>query len=122
MGVTLDWDWATRTGGNLSRREYRHLVGVIIRDLPTALAALVRYRMGKRGTGRTELVAPDSDLARRVEAFVGEALSPHVLAHSYRTYFLGKVLADRDGAVIDDELAYLTALLHDLHLEHPTPG
>lgn len=125
MSVILDWEWAKRTGGNLSPREYRYLVGVILRDLPTAFAALARYRLGKRGAGRTDLEqlpAPESTLARKVEAFVGEALSPHVLAHSYRTYFLGKVLAERDGVVVDDELAYVTALLHDLHLEHPTGG
>ena len=125
MSVTLDWDWAQRTGGNLSRREYRHLIGVILRDVPKALAALMRYRLGKRGTARTDLAqqpAPDSTLARRAEEFVGEALSPHVLAHSYRTYFLGKALAAQDGVAVDDELSYLAALLHDLHLEHPTPG
>lgn len=125
MGVALDWDWATRTGGNLSSREYRHLVGVILRDLPNALAGQIRYRLGKRGTGRTELTelpVPDSTLARRAEDFVRKSLSAHVLAHSYRTYFLGRVLAAHDGARVDDEHAYLAALLHDVNLEHPTPG
>lgn len=123
MTVTLDWAWAQRTGGNLSPREYRHLVWVILRDVPKALAAVLRYRLGRRGTGRTDLDQfPDSELTRRVEGFVGEALTPHVLAHSYRTYFLGKALARQDGADFDDELSYLAALLHDLHLEHPTPG
>ena len=32
MSITLDWDWATRTGGNLSPQEYRHLV-VMSRDV-----------------------------------------------------------------------------------------
>jgi HD domain len=125
MSVTLDWDWAKRTGGNLSPREYRHLVGVILRDLPNALSMSLRYRLGRRGTGRsdlTDLPAPESALARRAEEFVEAALPAYVLTHSYRTYFLGKVLAALDGATIDDELAYLAALLHDVNLGHPTPG
>lgn len=125
MGVTLDWDWAKRTSGNLTPREYRHLVGVVLRDLPNALAMALRYRLGGRGTGRVDLTGlpvPDSELARRVEEFVQAALPAYVLTHSYRTYFLGKVLAAADGVTVDDEITYLTALLHDLNLGHPTPA
>ena len=56
MRVALDWDWAIRTGGNLSPQEYRYLVGVLLRDMPSALAAVMRYRMGRRGESRTELI------------------------------------------------------------------
>ena len=125
MGVTLDWDWAQRTGGNLSPQESRHLVGVILRDVPKGLAGVIRYRLGRRGSGRTDLIevpVPDSKLARRVEEFVQASLSPYVLAHSYRTYFLGKALAAAEGSPVDDELSYLTALMHDVNLEHPTHG
>ncbi|CAN5669642.1 phosphohydrolase [soil metagenome] len=124
MGVTLDWDWAQRSGGNLTPKEYRHLVRVILREVPDGLVGVVRYRLGRRGSARTELVelpAPDSALARRAEEFVEAALSPHVLAHSRRTYFFGKALAAADGIQADDELSYLAALMHDLNLEHPTP-
>jgi hypothetical protein len=109
----------------LSPQEYRHLVGVLLRDLPSALAAVLRYRMGRRGDGHTELVEqpiPESALARRAEEFVQQELSPHVLAHSYRTYFFGKVLAAHDGVAVNDEVVYLASLLHDLHLERPTSG
>ena len=125
MRVTLDWDWASRTGGNLSPQEYRYLVGVLLRDMPNALAAVARYRMGRRGDGRTELTGqpvPQFALARRAEEFAKQELSTHVLAHSYRTYFFGKVLAAHDGVAVNDEIVYLAALLHDLQLEHPTPG
>jgi hypothetical protein len=123
--IRLDWEWATTTGGNLSRAEHRYLVGVILRDLPTALTALLRYRLGKRGTGRIDLgevPVPTSTLARRAEQFVQQELSPLVLEHSYRTYYFGRVLAAGDGAEVDVEAVYLASLLHDLHLEHPTPG
>jgi hypothetical protein len=125
MRVVLDWDWATRSGGNLSPQEHRYLVGVLLRDMPNALAAVLRYRMGRRGDSRTELMAqpvPESALARRAEAFAQQELSTHVLAPSYRTYFFGKVLAAHDDVAVDDEIVYLAALLHDLQLERPTPG
>jgi hypothetical protein len=124
MGVTLDWDWGQRTGGNLTPRERRHLIRTILRDVPGGLVGIVRYRLGKRGSARADLVelpAPDSTLARRAEEFVEAALSPYVLAHSQRTYFLGKALAAADGTTVDDELSYLAALMHDINLEHPTP-
>ena len=46
-GIHLDLEWATRTGGNLSSREHRYLVGAILRELPTALAGMLRYRLGR---------------------------------------------------------------------------
>lgn len=124
MGVALDWDWAKRTGGNLSPPEYRHLVGVTLGQVPNALVTSIRYRLGKTGVGRTELTelpVPESELARRAEEFVNAALPVYVVMHSYRTYFLGKALAALDGITIDDEQAYLSALLHDVNLGHPTP-
>jgi hypothetical protein len=124
MGVTLDWNWAQRTGGNLTPRERRHLISTILRDVPGGLVGIARYRLGRRGSARSDLVelpAPDSTLARRAEEFVEAALSPYLLAHSQRTYFLGKALAAADGTTVDDELSYLAALMHDLNLEHPTP-
>jgi hypothetical protein len=125
MGVTFDRDWGQRTGGNLSRQEQRQLLGVIFRSVPSSVAGMVRYRLGRRGSGRTDLVqvpAPESTLARRAEEFVSASLSPFMLAHSFRTYFLGKALAALDGTAVDDELSYLAALMHDVNLEHPTSG
>uniref|UniRef100_UPI00356927A4 phosphohydrolase n=1 Tax=Paraconexibacter sp. TaxID=2949640 RepID=UPI00356927A4 len=49
-------------------------------------------------------------------------LSPHVLQHSYRTYLFALALAAIDGVRVDEELGYVSCLLHDLTLEHPTPG
>lgn len=121
----IDWDWATRTGGALSSRQRRQLMATVTRALPALLADRARLIAGRSGTGRLDFAGlrlPDSSLARAAEAEAHEALSPHVLCHSYRTYYFGRVLADLDGAPYDDELVYVSCLLHDLHLEHPTPG
>ncbi len=49
-------------------------------------------------------------------------LSPHTLEHSYRTYLFGLALATLDNVPVDHELVYVTSMLHDLNVEHPTPG
>lgn len=121
----IDWDWATRTGGALSSSQRRRLMATVTRSLPALLADRARLAAGRRGAGRLDFAGlrlPDSALARAAEAEAQESLSAHVLGHSYRTYFFGRVLADLDGARYDDEVVYISCLLHDLQLEHPTPG
>ncbi|MGB0092997.1 MAG: hypothetical protein WBP81_10760, partial [Solirubrobacteraceae bacterium] len=73
-------------------------------------AARLRIALGRRGSGRLDLDAlrwPDSQLAHDAEAEAREALSPHVLEHSYRTYLFGLVLASIDTVRVDEELAYV---------------
>ncbi|MGW4845627.1 phosphohydrolase [Nocardia brasiliensis] len=121
----IDGEWAIRTGGALSSRQRRQLLVTVTRALPALIADRARLAAGRRGAGRLDFAGlrlPDSALARAAEEQAREALSIHVLGHSYRTYFFGRVLADLDGARYDDELVYIASLLHDLQLEHPTPG
>ncbi|MFF3221678.1 phosphohydrolase [Nocardia suismassiliense] len=123
--TSIDWEWAVRTGGALSGKQRRQLMATVTRALPALLADRARLALGRRGAGRLDFAGlhlPDSALARAAEAEARESLSPHVLGHSYRTYFFGRVLADLDGARYDDELVYVSCLLHDLQLEHPTPN
>lgn len=60
--------------------------------------------------------APDSVPALAAERLAAELCTPIILAHSYRTYCFGAVLAARDGLKFDRELFYIAALLHDLGL------
>ncbi|WP_039802972.1 HD domain-containing protein [Nocardia araoensis] len=120
----LDWAWATRTGGALSNGQRAGLAVATARTLPGMAANRVRLALGRRGRGKLEFAGlrlPDSELAVAAETEARESLSPHVLNHSLRTYYFGRVLADLDGAAYDDELVYVSCLLHDLRLEHPTP-
>ncbi|WP_078312820.1 MULTISPECIES: HD domain-containing protein [unclassified Mycobacterium] len=125
MTIELDWQWATRTGGEVSAAQRRALLGRLFRALPAMVSDTVKTRMGRRGQGRVEfgsIAVPDSALARAAEQEARDSVTPHVLEHSYRTYFFGKALAAFDGVRVDDELVYIASLLHDLQLEHPTPG
>ncbi|QLY33834.1 phosphohydrolase [Nocardia huaxiensis] len=121
----IDWEWAITTGGTLSARQRRQLTGTLISALPRMLTGQVKLALGRRGPGRvdfTDLRLPDSKLAKAAETEARECLTPHVLEHSYRSYFFGRALSELDGVPYDDELAYVSCLLHDLNLEHPTPG
>jgi len=123
--IELDWHWATRTGGAVSAAERRVLLGRLVRALPAMVSDAVKTRIGRRGQGRVEfgsIAVPDSRLALAAEQEARDSVTPHVLEHSYRTYFFGRALAELDGVRVDDELVYVASLLHDLQLEHPTPG
>ncbi|AMW19936.1 phosphohydrolase [[Mycobacterium] chelonae subsp. bovistauri] len=125
MTTELDWHWATQTGGEISSAQRRALFGRLFRALPAMIGDAIRTRTGRRGQGRVELgsiAVPDSTLALAAEQEARDSVTPHVLEHSYRTYFFGKALAALDGVAVDDELVYVASLLHDLQLEHPTPG
>ncbi|WP_406239048.1 HD domain-containing protein [Nocardia sp. NBC_01009] len=121
----IDWEWATRTGGTLSGAQHRQLAVELARTLPKLGGAQLKRVLGRHGTGRLEfagLRVPDSKLAKAAETEARESLSIHLLEHSYRTYFFGRVLAELDSVRYDDELVYVACLLHDLQLESPTPG
>ncbi|WP_345499794.1 HD domain-containing protein [Nocardia callitridis] len=121
----MDWDWAIETGGALTSSQRRSLTLELVSAVPRLVAGRVRVALGRRGDGRvdfTDLRLPDSALAKAAEAEARECLTPHVLAHSYRTYFFGRALSELHDVPYDDELMYVASLLHDLKLEHPTPG
>ncbi|MEU7768635.1 HD domain-containing protein [Nocardia sp. NPDC049190] len=59
-------------------------------------------------------VIPDSPTARAAADLAAEAAPRYLLNHSYRTYLFGRCLVpDRD---IDDEAAFVAAMIHDLGL------
>lgn len=121
--MSVDHGAIRATGGALSAEQRRRLRAEIARALPGLLAGRLAWAAGRGGRGRAELgQVPDSTAAREAEELARTALSAPVLAHSFRTYLFGKALAGLDGAAYDDEVAYIACLLHDLNLEHPTPG
>lgn len=122
---SLDWTWAQQTGGRLGAAQKRELLRALIPTVLRYPAFRLRVATGRRGAGRLDLDTlawPDSALAREAEAHAREVLDPWVLEHSYRTWIFGLVLAQLDQAPVDDELAFVAAILHDLALGRPTPG
>ncbi|MGA2929378.1 MAG: phosphohydrolase [Solirubrobacteraceae bacterium] len=121
----LDWSWATRTGGALSRRQKLELALPLARVVARYPASRLRTALGVRGTAALDLDAlslPDSKLARDAKAEAHETLTPHIVEHSARTWVFGKLLAQVAGITVDDELTFVACMLRDTHLEHPTLG
>lgn len=121
----LDYAWAKATGGTLTPAQRRELLGPLMPVVVSHLIGRLRVTLGWRGNGSVDMESlrlPDSALARAAEEQAREELSPRVVAHSYRTYLFGLALAGIDGKAVDTELVYVASLLHDLNLEHPTPG
>jgi hypothetical protein len=121
----MDWQWAKATGGALNTYQRGQLMVPLARIASSHAIGRLRTALNLRGDGGIDLDAvrwPDSTLAREAEQQAREELSPHLLEHSYRTYLFGLALAALDGVTIDEELGFVSCLLHDLQLEHPTPA
>ncbi|MER7416467.1 HD domain-containing protein [Micromonospora peucetia] len=56
---------------------------------------------------------PDSATARAAADLAREAAPPFLLNHSYRTYLFGAALVTKD---VDQEAAFVAAMIHDLGL------
>jgi len=66
-----------------------------------------------------DLTPPDSAVARAAAALAAEASPPFLLNHLYRTYWYGRALVRTD---LDEEAAYVAAMLHDLGLTEAFRG
>src|SRR5579872_5864505 len=59
---------------------------------------------------------PDSELARDARELALELSPDFLLAHVDRTYVFGALATARAGLAVDEEIAYVAAILHDLGL------
>lgn len=117
------WAWARERRGAL---RFRDRVVVLAEGISLLLDELPSQCLGRMGLTRgTRVALPNLDLPRSTKAIdraeaVCSAMTPQFLqSHSIRTYLWAKVLAAQDHVpprVIDDELLYVSCLLHDLGL------
>jgi len=70
----------------------------------------------------SSLTPPDSPICRKAELLLQEVLPRQLRNHSYRTFYLGELVGDRNGVCCDRELLYLSSLLHDLGLTDKYDG
>jgi hypothetical protein len=59
---------------------------------------------------------PDSAIAREARELLGEAAPPYLVNHSVRAYAWAVELARHDEVRFDQEILYVSALLHDIGL------
>ena len=64
----------------------------------------------------SDIVVPDSGLARRITEFVRDTEPDLLFHHSSRVYHFGALAGKRRGLAFDPELLYAGAMFHDLGL------
>ncbi|MBZ9772394.1 hypothetical protein [Mesorhizobium sp. CO1-1-8] len=108
--------WAKETGGRLHPTQLEAVMREMLKAQARALADVSKPAREAIAKMDLDLIRiPDSALAKKVESHVSK-LSPAPLTnHVYRTFYWGALLAQADGVRIEDEeLFYVTSLLHDL--------
>jgi len=113
-------EWAEATGGALDPVQRRRVVRAIARGYLDIGVGVVTRPL-RRPVPVALPTAPDSKLAREAESAArdqGAALA----GHSYRTWLLGHALACQDRQILDPELFYVAALLHDAGIVRVVAG
>lgn len=118
--------WVRRTRGELTLGDRRRLLAAIAVGQAANIVGRARLALGRLPDGAAQIDVrrfepPDSRLAREAEAACAE--QPELIAaHSYRTWMYGMTLATLDREVLDRELFYCAALVHDYGAASPVPG
>ncbi|NGZ85192.1 HD domain-containing protein [Duganella aceris] len=68
------------------------------------------------------ITIPDSPIARQAGALARSVSNDVLYNHVMRCYFFGMLFAKQEGTPVDEELMFLSAVLHDLGLTDHAPG
>ncbi len=69
-----------------------------------------------------DIKVPDSSIARQAEELARSVSSDFLFNHGMRSYWFSALMAQSEGAKVDSELMFLSAVLHDLGLTDHAPG
>lgn len=119
--------WSESTQGVLDARGKAHLIYQLVRcQLDERLSRLAwrlgRSRIRKRPVDLSRVQRPDSAFCRRVEARVAAQYSPALLAHCYRTWWMGALVGEALDLKADAETLYVACLMHDVGLADEHAG
>jgi hypothetical protein len=73
-------------------------------------------RHGAEANSISDVVIPDSKLAREATELVRDTEPPLLFNHSTRVYYFGSLAGKRRGLKFDPELLYVGAMFHDMGL------
>lgn len=106
--------WLARTGGRLA---WYDKLTMIAQGVQARLATQGRRRAGKKLRNRevSEILPPDSAIAREAVAMAKDCSPPYLFNHCLRAYFWARLL-DADTRPFDDEAVFVALMLHDLGL------
>jgi hypothetical protein len=106
--------WMERTGGRLA---WHDKLTLIAQGVQARLATQRQRRAGTRLRNRevSDILQPDSAIAREAVALAQDCSPPYLLNHCLRAYFWARLL-DADARPFDDEAVFVALMLHDLGL------
>lgn len=119
--------WARRSDGLLRPRDRVRLLGQAVLAQGPELVRQLSGRLGLRPRRLRHfdldaLRIPDSAPARAAEQLCAEMRPELLVHHSYRTYVWATLIGAYEGARYDEEVLYVSSLLHDLGLsKHGEP-
>ncbi len=108
LGTTT---WMERSGGRLAWNEKLTLIG---QGVAARFATQRQRRSGKKVRLRdiSEILPPDSAIAREAIALTQDCSPPYLFNHCLRAYFWARLL-DSDSRPFDDEALFVALMLHD---------
>ncbi|WMX17188.1 HD domain-containing protein [Aureispira sp. CCB-E] len=111
--------WAKTTDSKLSKSEKRQILQQLIRVQFREFILLLQTKTGfnKNRLAQVNLDSiriPDSKFADLSNELAKETYDVPLYKHCVRTYFFASMLAQYEGYKIDEELLYISAILHDL--------
>jgi hypothetical protein len=113
--------WAEATQGRLRAADRVRLLGQAVISQAAELPWQVMGRLGVR-PGRLarfdldRLRVPDSHAAKHAEEICASMRPEFLIAHSYRTFVWASIWAAHKGLRYDEEVVFVSSLLHDLGL------
>lgn len=113
-------DWARSTGGKLSRSEYAAFTA---RGMAAQMRQMSDWTAFRLGLSRDRMIRldldalkrPDTPAAREAEQ-LADGFPPYMRNHSHRSYLWAYGIGKLDGLEFDEELLYVSCLLHDAGL------
>ncbi|MDQ3937013.1 MAG: hypothetical protein M3340_20545 [Actinomycetota bacterium] len=117
MGAVGTLDWARQGNGRLSGGERLAIVarglGSQLRQMSDRTAHTLGLRKDRIARLDLDTVRlPDTAAAREAER-LADQFPPYMWHHSHRSYLWALALANRDGLRPDEELLYISCLMHD---------
>ncbi|MDR5867525.1 HD domain-containing protein [Halomonas koreensis] len=119
--------WSEATEGVLRPGEKAQLICQLVRSQLDERLSRLAWRLGRsrirtRPVDLSRVRRPDSALCRRVEAEVAAQYPPALLAHCYRTWWMGALVGQALDLKADAEPLYVACLMHDIGLADAHAG
>jgi hypothetical protein len=112
-------EWSLKNNGVLTTSEKLHYIRNMAFLAVREVSDVFRDKLGlikPIDLKLSDLAPPDTRMVKEAEEFARETHTHDLLAHGYRSYYFGAVLASYHKYKYDKELHFTAAILHDIGL------